>query len=104
MLRKTIFVLGILASFSTYAVNWTANIKTVTVFPSGKAQIILENLSSPNPAGSSPVCTNNIVLLGNPANTSLLSLALTLYTTQKQVRIGVEGSGSNCFASYISSK
>jgi hypothetical protein len=103
MSKKLIFIFGFLFSVNVYAVNWTANVKNVTVYPSGKAAVILENVSSPNPAGSVWECTSSIVLLGDPAESALISIALTQYTTQKQVRIGVEGTGSNCFVSYISS-
>jgi hypothetical protein len=83
------------------AVHWTANVKKVTVFPDGKSRIILENVSSPNPSGSTFDCTSNVVILGNPVEPSMLSVALTLYTTKNQVRIGIEGSGDNCSASYL---
>jgi len=102
MMKKIILTIGLLVSSSVQAVTWTADIKNVTIFPSGKATITLGNLSTPNPANS-PLdqCTNNIVLLGNPANSALISISLAQYTTKTQVRIGVGGSGTGCYAQHI---
>ena len=101
MFKKLMLISGLLVTSNVCAVTWTANIKSVTVFPSGKATITLDNLVSPNPAGSSWDCTNGVVLLGDPANSALVSISLAQYTTKTQVRIGISGTGSSCQASYI---
>jgi len=107
-MKKCILTILLLSSvhFPAYAalVTWTADIKSITVFPSGKAQIVLTTPTNPNPAGNSWSCPNSIVLLGNPANKSLLSLALTNYVSQRPVRIGVDPTSLNaiCQANNLS--
>jgi hypothetical protein len=100
---KKIIAISLLSviSMNAYAVDWTADIKSFIAYPSGKVNLVLENVSNPNPASSVWSCTNSLVTLGSPANSALTSLALTLYTLKKQIRIGVTGTGTTCTASYI---
>ena len=100
-MKRVVTLIGLLTSLSVNAANWTANIKTVTVSPTGKAHAVLENWSRPYPVGSTWNCASNVVLLGDPDNRAVISIARAQSTTQNQVRIGIEGAGSNCYVSYI---
>jgi len=101
MFKKIVLVSLIVFSASANAVDWTANIKSVSVYPDGSANIRLENLTDSSPSQSTLGCDNDWVILGAPADRSLLSAALTAYTVNKQIRVGVEGSGITCTVSYI---
>jgi hypothetical protein len=89
------------------SVHWSAKVKWVTVKEDNSAWVGLDSPYAPNPAGSTWDCSSGIVWLGvkdSPAPRNMLSAALTLYTTQKSVRIGVRGSGANCEAYYLSAR
>lgn len=104
MLRNIVVIMGLLFSFNAFSsetINWTAKVEKVSVYPTGKVNIFLKALTLPNPGGSVWSCTSNSALLGDPANPSMLSTALMLYTTQQPVRIGIAGSGSNCTVTYM---
>ncbi|NOH22392.1 hypothetical protein [Vibrio europaeus] len=88
-------------------VHWTATVNMVTAMENESAWVGLENLESPNPSSASWNCTNNIVWLSSkdkPSPKAMLSTALTSYSTQKSIRIGVTGSGQSCEARYISAR
>ncbi|KJY76668.1 hypothetical protein TW78_04360 [Vibrio coralliilyticus] len=88
-------------------VHWTATVSMVTAKENESAWVGLKNLESPNPSSATWTCSNNIVWLSSkdkPSPKAMLSTALTLYSTQKSVRIGVTGSGQNCEARYISAR
>lgn len=102
MLKKILISTLLLGSTSAYsAIHWTADVKYITVYPNERAQIILSSPSSPNPAGSTFNCTSNVVTIGNPVSPSMLSVALTLYTTNRKVRIGIDSENGNCTATYL---
>ena len=88
-------------------VHWTAKVKWATVKENDSAWVGLAKPSSPNPSTAVWNCTSDIVWLGikdKPTLKSLLSVALTLYATKKNVRIGVRGSGDHCEAEYLSAR
>ncbi len=109
-MNKTILIFALFLSFpyavSAAVVNWSANVQNITVYPSGKAEITLSIPTAPSPSGSLWSCPSNIVLLGDPVQNYLLSMALTSYASQKLIRIGVEqvSSGMTCSVNYITGK
>jgi len=100
-------LLALVISSNVYSndtvVNWTGRISNMTVLESEVSYIFLNNLTSPSPA-SNWSCTSNIVYLKSKteaAGNKFYSHALTAYTLDKTIRIGVKGSGSSCVATYI---
>ena len=88
-------------------VHWTAKIKWVNAQEDDAVWVGLDNPINPNPATSPWKCSSDIVWLGTKdkaAPKSMTSVALTLYSTFKTVRIGVRGTGSNCEAMYLSAR
>lgn len=110
MQAKTIlFLMMILVADCVYAVDthWSAKVKWVSVNENESANIALTTPYAPNPNTAIWVCSNGIVALSiknMPAPKNMLSTALTLYATQKTVRLGVRGSGVNCEAWYLSAR
>lgn len=88
-------------------VHWTAKVKWVSVHESESASIALTAPYAPNPVTAIWECGNGVVALSKkdlPAPKAMLSTALTLYATQKTVRIGVRGTGADCEAWYLSAR
>lgn len=101
----TFMVFMFVSTTASAFANWTSEkIVSVTSYSDGKATIRIENYSNPNPAGSTWGCTAGVMYLGNltdPAPNGLLSVALSAHATQKSIRYGVYGSGSDCYINYI---
>jgi len=90
-----------LLTANTYAAAWTVEIEDVRVWNNGKAEIFIANPRNPNPAGSTLNCNSNMVSMGNPANTAMLSLAISSWIANKKVRLTINGQGDGCQISYI---
>lgn len=84
--------------------NWTGNVKQVIARDTGVVSVIVDAPRSPNPSDATFNCQSGVVYLASttsaPPN-SMVSVALTAYSTQKEIRIGINGTGSTCVADYI---
>lgn len=88
-------------------VHWTATVKWVHITDKDTAWIGLTTPSNPNPSSAEWDCANNVVWLKSkdePAPKGMLSIALTLYATQKSVRIGVKKTEGTCQAFYLTAR
>ena len=83
------------------AVGWTMEIEDVRVWSTDKAEIFVANPREPNPAGNNWGCDYNLIRIGDPVSSSMLSTALTAYAAGKTVRADVQGSGLDCSIYYI---
>lgn len=102
VLASLLITLGL--SGKAFAVGWTVDVEDVRVWSTDKAEIFAVNPRDSNPAGSTWDCDYNLVLIGNPVASSMLSTALTAYAANKSIRINVVGAGASCSISYIQTK
>ena len=101
---KFILVLVLISlglSSKVFAVGWTVEVQDIRVWSNDKAEIFVSNPRNPYPAGNGWNCDYNLVLIGNPVASSMLSTALTAYAAGKSIRIDVQGSGISCSIGYI---
>ncbi|USD98372.1 hypothetical protein CTT30_20320 [Vibrio coralliilyticus] len=105
ILATTLFTIPSVASEGE--VHWTATVYRVTAMENESVWIGLKDHTNPNPASSEWKCGHDIVWLSSnnkPSPKAMLSTALTAYSTQKPVRIGVTQNSGLCEARYLSAR
>ncbi len=106
MKNLAVYASILLVSGNSYAnENWSGKVEKVTVMEDGSANIIISSPS--NGLTGTFNCTQNVVYLGiksTPANSALLSQALSVYVAGKPIRFGVRGTGDSCEAYYITAE
>ena len=105
---KKILLAGVvffmIVSSNVYA-DWTGEIKWINVKENGSAYIFIDNPREPSETFNCGAY--NVVHLGaigQPVNSSLLALAMTVYTTGKTIRFNTIGTGDSCRLNYISAR
>ena len=97
--------LNVTSVYGGWTENWTGEIKWINVLEDGTAYIFIDD---PRQGPSITFhCANNIVYLGTKnvePNKSMLSLAMTVYATNKTIRFGIRGTADSCEAGYISAR